>query len=439
MAEHDEAEQGRHVAGAEDVADQAAGERHGGQPEDSEAGAEQPDRELGLGRDQEQRDHDRARQIDAGEQVLLAVPPAQVAGQEPADDVEATDQAERGGADQGIELERVDVGRQVGGDEGDVETADEEAAGQELITPVTAGLADRVADAAEGGFPRARLGPAGQQRGQRHDQRGERGQHDQRAGPADLADGHLGERQQQELADRAAGGRDPQRQAAAALGEGARHRRKYHGKSASADPDADEHAGAQVQAELTAAQAHDQQAERVEDAAERQHPTGAVAIGEHAHDRCHETPEQVLDGDGEGETGHADAQIPGHGLEEQPAGLAHAHVEGEHHHGADQHHSGHRDKKTPGSLGHDGRFLRTSAAQITGFAARGHPQERVRSCTATFWIGSGLALPHLWPARRGGVLCRARVSPIGPGTENGASRGPNVAMQDLTPACDPSL
>jgi hypothetical protein len=85
MAEEHEPEQGRHVAHAEHLGDDARGQRHGGEPEQSHGGGEQVDGEVGLGRQQQRQDDRRAGEVDHREPVyfLLQRWPAAPAANEP--------------------------------------------------------------------------------------------------------------------------------------------------------------------------------------------------------------------------------------------------------------------------------------------------------------------------------------------------------------------
>jgi hypothetical protein len=79
--------------------------RHGRQPQQAHAGAEQQ-HDGGRGRDdQEEREQHRAPGVDAAQQQPLAVRPAEHAGGVGADHVEQPDQRERPGGERAAEAE----------------------------------------------------------------------------------------------------------------------------------------------------------------------------------------------------------------------------------------------------------------------------------------------------------------------------------------------
>ena len=73
MREEDDAEQRRHVARAEYLADDARGQRYCGQPQDSHGEGKSVDRQLRFWQQQKGRDDDCAREIDRSKARLLAV------------------------------------------------------------------------------------------------------------------------------------------------------------------------------------------------------------------------------------------------------------------------------------------------------------------------------------------------------------------------------
>ena len=97
------------------------------------------------------------REIDDREQVALGHAARQPARAERADDVEQADQRDGPGADVGAEPAVDQIGRQMHGDEGELEAAGEEAEHQQHVAAVTERLAQRL-------LGRLRLGRAGDRR-----------------------------------------------------------------------------------------------------------------------------------------------------------------------------------------------------------------------------------------------------------------------------------
>ena len=86
-----------------------------------------------------------ARRVDQREQRLHAPAADRPAHREAADDVEQADDRQRPGADRRRQLARGDDARQVRGDEGDVEAADEEAGREQQVARVVHRAPDRLA------------------------------------------------------------------------------------------------------------------------------------------------------------------------------------------------------------------------------------------------------------------------------------------------------
>ena len=90
--------------------DQAAGERYGAQPEQTQGGAEGYGAGSGQGEGEEGYDYQRAQGVQPGEAVLFRVTPAEPAAGERAQDVEETDHGERPGGYLGVHGSVAQVG-----------------------------------------------------------------------------------------------------------------------------------------------------------------------------------------------------------------------------------------------------------------------------------------------------------------------------------------
>ena len=326
MAEEDETEQGRHVAGAEDLRDHPVGERHGGQPQQADGDGKGEHRgNAGRGQD-EQGDDDRAGHVQAAEQVFLAVPAAEHARGICADDVEEPDRGERPCAQLGRQSKVGDVRRQVRLDERHVEAADEESGDQQPIAAVTAGLAHRRAQGLVA-LPGRRLGAPGQGRGQRYDGEREKAEDDQGRLPAIGLEEQLARRHEEELAHgtrrrtQAEGPGAPVRRHHAAEG------REHDGEGRAGDAEADEEPEGESERRRRAGKGDEKDAHGVDHGARRQHPGGAVSVGQRAGEGLRHAPHQVLDGDGEREHLAAPFERSRHRIEPQPEAGTHPEIE----------------------------------------------------------------------------------------------------------------
>ena len=84
---------------------------------------------------------DGAQEIERRQDPALRHPAGEHAGRDRADDVEEADQRQRIAAVERRDADVGEIGRQVDGDEGDLEAADEEAGDEELVGAVAEGLA----------------------------------------------------------------------------------------------------------------------------------------------------------------------------------------------------------------------------------------------------------------------------------------------------------
>ena len=122
--------------GAEHQRDQPGRGRHGRKPEQAGHRAEHQCR-GGARRQRDECHHgERTTEIDDRQDVALRHPAAEIARRQRADDVEQADDSERPAADLGRETAVDQIGRQMHGDEGELEAAGEEAEHQQNIGAV---------------------------------------------------------------------------------------------------------------------------------------------------------------------------------------------------------------------------------------------------------------------------------------------------------------
>ena len=320
MAQEDDAEQRAQIARAENLGDEAAGERHRPEPQQPDQGGEDEHARLVQRRHDEAADDQRAGQIEQREHVLLAMTPAQPAGGEGADDVAEADHAEGGRAQHRrkpcVRQER----RQMGRDEIDVEAADEEAAAEEPEAAMGARLRQGLAQGL--GLPFRRGMVAAHPDQARHHQRGEGDVDQQRRRPAEAAQQGAAQRREDELPERPAGGGDAQRHAAPFGRHRAPDRAQHDREAGGADAEADQHAGAHMQPERALRRRHPGQAAHIDDRPQGDDAARAVAVGEGAEDGLADPPDDALDGDGEREHLARDREIEAHRRAEEAEGDA---------------------------------------------------------------------------------------------------------------------
>ena len=97
MTQEHDARQGGRIAQAVDLPDQPLRQRHRAQPEQSHPGGEDVQHPRRQRQPEQQQDTEGAHAVDHGEQALLAVLAAQLAGIERTQHVEQADQRNRGG------------------------------------------------------------------------------------------------------------------------------------------------------------------------------------------------------------------------------------------------------------------------------------------------------------------------------------------------------
>ena len=138
VAEEDDPVERREPGRSEDLGHHAAGEGHGRQPQEADGAGEDQGGGGGDGHDQEAADDEGPGEVEEAEEVLLAVAVAEAAEEPGSPHVEQPHKGEGRGRDHLGEPVIAEVGRQVGGDEGDVEAADEEAGVQQQVARVPA-------------------------------------------------------------------------------------------------------------------------------------------------------------------------------------------------------------------------------------------------------------------------------------------------------------
>ena len=122
------------------------------------------------------------------------------------------------------------------------------------------------------------------------------------------------------------------------LAEGARSSRKTHrpgapvfgheppesgdgdGEGSAGQPETDQHARGQVEGERRGACGHETDSHRVNSAADREYPCGAVAVGYGSGERLPDAPDKVLDRYRQGEDFQAPTTRPGEWFGEEPKG-----------------------------------------------------------------------------------------------------------------------
>ncbi len=332
MAEEHDPEQGREVADPEYLPDQAAGQRHGTEPEQPERRGEDIDGQRRLRGQQEHRDDQCPHDVEPAEQSFLGIAPAERAAGIGADDVEDADQGQSDGAGRRRQAEVHQIGRQVDRDEHDLETANEKAEGQVEIAAVADGFAQGLAKAlrrlrrmeAVRGF-----GAPGNGEGQGNHQQRQHGHAEEGAAPSQVGDQGLADGGHGELAEGTAGTDQAEGHAAAVLGDPAGDRSENDRKAGGRHGNADQQTAAEIETVDIGHPGHDDEASGIDQPSRRDHAAGTEAVGEHAGHRLEHPPEQVLYGHGEGESLAPEPEITGHRRQEQAEGLADSHGQAE--------------------------------------------------------------------------------------------------------------
>ena len=176
----------------------------------------------------------------------------------------------------------------------------------------------------------------GEPRGERNDERGGGGEHEERGVPADARDEGRAVGHHRELAEGAACAHDPERDAALLRRNDLGHDAHHHAEGRARKGEADQQARGQVESERRARKRHEDEARHVGDRARDQHAPGAEAVRDRARERHERAPQDVLQRDGEREFVAAPALGHGHLRQEKPHRLAHAHGEHQDQRGADE-------------------------------------------------------------------------------------------------------
>ena len=228
--------------------------------------------------------------------------PAEHAGAVGAHDVAQADQRDRPSREPRVGADVHQVGREVDGDERDVEAADEEAGDQEQVAAVAERAREGLLEAEVDLAGRGRTGRArGHGGGEQRHHGGAGGEQEECSLPAVGEDERLAQGRQQELAEAAGRGGDAHGPRAPlgrhAPGEGGHD----DGERAAGEAQADQDAGGQVHLQRGLGHGHQRHARGVEQAAHGQHPRAAEPVGERPGERLARAPEQVLDRDRERE------------------------------------------------------------------------------------------------------------------------------------------
>jgi hypothetical protein len=194
-----------------------------------------------------------------------------------------------------------EIGRQMHGDEGELEAAGEEAEHQEHVGAVRERLRKRL-------LQRLRrrmfglLDRRGRQR-QRERQHGEhaRGEDEKRLLPADRIDQHDGQRRIEELPERAGRGTEPEGERAPFRRQELSERRENDDERGAGQAEADERAGRYVEQRRARRMRHQGEAGGEHQGAGTEHPHGAEAVGDDAGERLADAPQEILEGEPEGE------------------------------------------------------------------------------------------------------------------------------------------
>jgi hypothetical protein len=96
-----------------------------------------------------------------------------------------------------------------------------------------------------------------------------------------------------------------------------------HRERGAGQADADQQAGTERQRPDRVGHAHQHQPRGVQDAADDHHLRRAQPVGQRAGERLRQAPDQVLQGDGEGEHLAAPAEIGAHRRQEQAEAMPH--------------------------------------------------------------------------------------------------------------------
>ena len=262
--------------------------------------------------------------------VLLAIAVAEAAEEPRSPHVEQPHEGEGRGRDHLGESVIAEVGRQMGGDEGDVEAADEEAGVEQEVTRMPAGAGQLAGEAV------LEVGGAGTLGGLRcpREPEGEGGDGRHHGGavqqcrlPGDGLDQPLDQRHDSEGAEGAGGGDDAEGGGPLLRGHDAGHGAEKDDVRGGAESQADQGSEGEEGEPGSAGHGEEGEAGGVEQGTPGHHPARADAVGEDPGNR--QSEEDVLQGHGEAEGLAARGQRFRHRLQEQAEGLPRAHGDGD--------------------------------------------------------------------------------------------------------------
>ena len=321
MREEGEAVEHRHVAHAEHQRDETRCRRHGREPEKSHRQAEDDGGRRRHRQQHEDDDRDRPQRIDDREHVAPRPARHQPSRRERAEDVRQSDGAERHAADPGIEAAVGEELRQMAGDEGELETAGEKAEHQQNVGRLRESLLQRAAErlrAVRGAGVRARCGRRRPQReGERNNDDGRGGEDDQRGFPSDRVDEHRREGRTDELAERARRRAEAQPETALLRRQQLREGAQHDIERTSGESEADHHAAGDVHQDRIARHGHEREAGHVKQRSADEHARRAETVGDGAGEGLADSPEQLLQREGQREDAASPAELVRDRLQEK--------------------------------------------------------------------------------------------------------------------------
>ena len=195
-----------------------------------------------------------------------------------------------------------EIGRQVDGDEGQLETAGEEAEHEQHVGALPERLDQRLPQRLRRSALRGRPGSPGRERErERQHQQHDHPEDHQRLLPADGVDQRHAQRRIQELAEGARGGAGAEGERAPAFRQELAESRQHDAEGAAGEAEADEDAGRNAEKKRRVGVGHQREPDGIENPAAAEHPHGAEAIGQHAGKRLARAPQDVLDREREAE------------------------------------------------------------------------------------------------------------------------------------------
>ena len=217
-------EQGRHVAGAEHLGDEAGDQRRDAEPQHPHCRGENERRGGGRRHHEIRREDAGAQDVEQPQQDVLGVARAKPARRQRADAVHAADDRQGLGAQHRVLAADREIGRQMRRQKDEVEAAHKIGARHDEKRPVPHRLAEHLAHrGAPRAAPRHVIGAAGPEPGRQHDQC--QHQEEQHADlPRLMRQQPLRRERHQEGAERPRGRDDPQRLAAPLFRHRARRR-----------------------------------------------------------------------------------------------------------------------------------------------------------------------------------------------------------------------